>query len=226
MRPNGLLPSSVRPLDNPHRRTRRGRRLLVILGLTGALWVCIAPLAARFLIVRTGPSSGDIIVVLSGSAVYTERLQYAASLYHQARAPAIVLTNDGLAGRWSRQQQRNPRSIERGRDLLVALGIPGDHIVMLPQRVHSTFDEAVAVSEYARAQRLRSVVIVTSAYHARRAIWIFNRVLAADSVSVGIDPVPAGDQSPTPAMWWLSARGWQNVGAEYPKFAYYVTAYR
>ena len=138
----------------------------------------------------------------------------------------FVLTDDGLAGRWSRAQQRNPRSIERGRDMLLGSGVPAEHVVMLPGRVHSTYDEALAVQTYARAQRLHSLLIVTSPYHARRALWVFNRVLAADGVSVGVDPVPPGDQSPPPGMWWLSRSGWQSVAAEYPKFLYYLIAYR
>ena len=110
--------------------------------------------------------------------------------------------------------------------MLLGSGLPAEHVVMLPGRVHSTYDEALAVQAYARAQRLRSLLIVTSPYHARRALWVFNRVLAADSVSVGVDPVPPGDQSPAPGVWWLSRGGWQSVAAEYPKFLYYLIAYR
>ena len=158
--------------------------------------------------------------------MYAERLGHAARLYREGRARTIVLTDDGLRGRWSRAQQRNPRSIERGRDMLLGSGLPAERVVMLPGRVHSTYDEALAVQTYARAQRLHSLLIVTSPYHARRALWVFNRVLATDGLSVGVDPVPPGDQSPSPGTWWLSRSGWQSVAAEYPKFLYYLIAYR
>jgi uncharacterized SAM-binding protein YcdF (DUF218 family) len=200
--------------------------VLAAFALLGALWMLAAPFAARLLIVRSEPSRADAIIVLSGSAVYAERLRHAASLYHQGRARAIVLTDDGLAGRWSRERQRNPRSIERGLDLLLGSDVPADHLVMLPGRVRSTYDEALAAQAYTRAHRLNSLLIVTSPYHARRALWVFNRVLAADGVAVGVDPVPPGDQSPPPAVWWLSRSGWQNVAGEYPKFLYYVITYR
>jgi uncharacterized SAM-binding protein YcdF (DUF218 family) len=200
----------------------------VLLGfaLLGVLWVLAAPIAAWLLIVRTEPSRANAIIVLSGSAVYAERLRHAATLFHQGRAQAILLTNDGLAGRWSRARQRTPRSIERGRDILLGSGVPTEHVVTLPERVRSTYDEALAARAYSRTQHLRSLLIVTSPYHARRALWVFNRVLAADGVSVGVDPVPPGDQSPPLAVWWLSRSGWQNVAVEYPKFLYYVLAYR
>ena len=164
------------------------------------------------------------MVVLSGSAVYEERLRHAARIYHQRRTRMILLTDDGLAGRWSRARQRNLRSIERGRDMLLESGVQGEHIVLLSQRVDGTYDEARAVQAYARARGLRSVLIVTSPYHTRRALWVFRRVLAADAVSVGVDPA-AGEQSPGAWLWWLSGRGWLTVGAEYPKLAYYVVKY-
>ncbi|MEO5741487.1 MAG: YdcF family protein [Vicinamibacterales bacterium] len=194
--------------------------------LLGALWVLGAPVAARLLIVRSEPSRADAVIVLSGSAVYAERIRHASQIYLQGRARAILLTDDGLAGGWSREQQRNPRSIERGRDMLLTFGVPSDDVIMLPVRVHSTYDEALAARTYARAHGHRSLLIVTSPYHSRRALWVFNRVLAADAVSVGMDPVPPGDQSPSPGMWWLSRGGWQSVAAEYPKFLYYAVAYR
>jgi uncharacterized SAM-binding protein YcdF (DUF218 family) len=207
-------------------RKRSVRALLAGFALLGTVWVLAAPFGARLLIVRAEPSRADAIIVLSGSALYAERTRYAASIYHQGRARAIVLTDDGLAGPWSRERQRNPRSIERGRDILLGSGVPPDDVVILPGRVRSTYDEALAAHAYARAQRLRSLLIVTSPYHTRRALWVFNRVLAADGVAVGVDPVPLGDQSPAPGVWWLSRSGWQNVASEYPKFLYYVLVYR
>ena len=198
----------------------------VRLALLGTLWVLLAPLAARLLVVRSEPTRADAIIVLSGSAVYAERLQQGVKLYHQGAARKVIITNDGQIGRWSRARQRNPRSIEQGRDILLGSGLPAEALIVLPERVHSTYDEALAAQAYARANRLRSLLIVTSPYHARRALWVFRRVLAADGVSVGIDPAPPGSQSPTPGVWWLSGRGWQSVGAEYPKFLYYLFAYR
>jgi uncharacterized SAM-binding protein YcdF (DUF218 family) len=205
---------------------RVGLRAIVFFSLLAAVWLLVAAPAARFLIVKGEPLRAQAAVVLSGSSVYEERLRHAASIYHQGRARTIILTDDGLAGRWSRERQRNPRSIERGRDMLFRSGVSADHVVMLPGRIRSTYDEALAVRAYARAQRLHSLLIVTSPYHARRALWVFKRVLDADGVAVGVDPVQPGDQSPAPREWWLSRRGWQSVAGEYPKFIYYLLAYR
>jgi uncharacterized SAM-binding protein YcdF (DUF218 family) len=201
------------------------RRLLWPLLLI-AVWLSVAPLLARFLIVRTGTQGADAIIVLSGSSAYEERLKHAIVGYQQGRAPLVVLTNDGLKGRWSRRRQSNLYSYEHGRDALLEGGVHENRIVLLEQRVSSTYDEAFALREYARSNGLRSVLIVTSPYHSRRALWVFRRVVGAKGVVVEIDPVAPGYQSPNPAWWWLTGRGWQHVGAEYVKLLYYLVRHR
>jgi len=196
-----------------------------VLACASLAWLLSAPIA-NFLIVRSHPHPAQAVVVLSGSSVYAERIRHASELYFQNRAPTILLTNDGVRRGWSRRLQTNPRSIERGKDGLIAAGVPADRIVMLPGRVTSTYDEALAVRAYARNAELRSVLIVTSAYHSRRALWVFTRVLAGEGVSVGVDPAPPGFLSPAPDAWWLTRRGWWAVAAEYPKLAYYLVTYR
>lgn len=200
-------------------------RLLALFSLGLALWLLATPIA-RVLIVRSEPSRADAMIVLSGAPVYAERIRHASRLFLQGHAPLVILTDDGLAGPWSRQQQKNPRSIERGRDMLLAAGVPARQIVLLPEIVTGTYEEAVAARTYARRSGLRTLLVVTSPYHSRRALWTFRRVLEPEGVSVGIDPVPPGDLSPMPSSWWLTARGWNSVGAEYVKWPYYLIMLR
>jgi uncharacterized SAM-binding protein YcdF (DUF218 family) len=68
---------------------------------------------------------------------------------------------------------------------------------------------------------LKSLLVVTSPYHSRRALWVFRRILSGEGVAVGIEPVATGDQSPVPERWWLSRQGWNSVAPEYVKFPYY-----
>lgn len=194
----------------------------------GAIVFCVAALAAaagplaRFLIVRSEPLSGDALVVLAGSPLYNERIEHAIELYKHGRARAIILTNDGVRGGWSRRHQRNVSPMERGSDAILEAGINAASIVLLRQRVRSTYDEAVAVRAALQASAIRRVVIVTSAYHSRRALWIFRRVLENDGVLIGIDPVPPGRLTPPPEAWWRSRRGWHSVALEYMKLPYYL----
>jgi uncharacterized SAM-binding protein YcdF (DUF218 family) len=198
------------------------RRRTLLLAAVFVAWAVLSPGLATILVVREPIEGADAILVLSGSSVYDERLDHAIDLYRGGRAQTIVLTNDGLRGRWSRARQSNLYSIEHGRDKLVAAGIPPERIVLLQPLVRNTYDEAVALRDYIVAHRSTRVLIVTSPYHSRRALWIIRRVVAPANATVGIDSPPPGRQSPAPAIWWLSARGWQTVAAEYVKFAVYA----
>ncbi|MEQ1757824.1 MAG: YdcF family protein [Vicinamibacterales bacterium] len=189
------------------------------------VWCATAPWAARALIAEGGPRSGEAVMVLSGSGLQAERIGRAATVLMEGRARRLILTNDGVRGGWSRQRQARLMMVDRAKDALTASGVALDAIVELPGVVRSTYDEAVALRAYVSTHPMKSVVIVTSGYHSRRALWVFRRVLESTPTTVGIDPVPPGDQSPAPGTWWLTMRGWRQVAAEYPKFAYYYFTY-
>jgi len=202
-----------------------GRRLALRAIVTAA--ACVLALAvlaspiAWFLIVRAEPSRADVVVVLSGSSVYEERIRHGITVLHEGRALSIVLTNDGLRGRWSRRRQAKLTSNERAKDAVLDAGITEQRLITLPQRVNSTYDEAVAVRRFAEKAGITRVLVVTSPYHSRRALWVFRRVLEPAGMEVGIDSPPPGEQSPQPGTWWLSRTGWHSVALEYVKLAYY-----
>jgi uncharacterized SAM-binding protein YcdF (DUF218 family) len=202
-------------------RSWHSRAAIAIVAGLAAAAAAAGPLA-RFLIVRSEPLAGEAIIVLAGSPLYDERIMHAIELLKQGRAQTVVLTNDGVRGGWSRRHQRNLSPIERGRDAFIDAGIAESRLILLTERVRSTYDEAISLREAARARAIRRVVIVTSAYHSRRALWIFRQVLAGEDVQVGIDPVPPGTLSPRPATWWRSRLGWYSVALEYVKLAYYL----
>jgi uncharacterized SAM-binding protein YcdF (DUF218 family) len=136
-------------------------------------------------------------------------------------ASRILLTNDNLRGEWSSSEQRNPFFYERARNNLLVLGVPAEHVEVLPQPVTNTYDEAQALREYALAHQLRSLLVVTSAYHSRRALWTLGQVFADTGIEIGVQSVEIGEQTPPPFTWWLHLRGWQMVVGEYVKNVYY-----
>ncbi|MDQ3087259.1 MAG: YdcF family protein [Acidobacteriota bacterium] len=81
-----------------------------------------------------------------------------------------------------------------------------------------TFTKKVAENSW------KPILIVTSAYHSRRALWTFEKVFATEDVKIGIESAPTGQQTP-PFYWWLTARGWQMVAGEYVKSLYYWVCY-
>ena len=188
-------------------------------------WPLLAWVAARALVVSAEMPHADALAVLSGGSAYRERAERAAQLFKEGRSPTIVLTNDGQRSGWSSAQQRNPFFVEREAEELKKAGVPAERIEVVPQVVSSTYQEAWVLRQYAAVHNLHSVLVVTSAYHSRRALWTLRRIFRGSGIEIGLDTPPTGDETPAPTTWWLSWRGWQNVGGEYLKIVYYRLRY-
>ena len=180
---------------------------------------------ARSLVVRVPVSKADAIVVMSGSATFRERARHAAALFNDGRASRIVLTNDHVMSSWSEQEQRNPFYYERSRDELRLAGVPDDKIAVIMVPITGTYDEVVLLKQYAEANHLSSLLVVTSAYHSRRVLWTFRRVFAGTGELIGIDPAQTGAETPSAGTWWLHRLGWEMVPKEYVKMLFYRLRY-
>jgi len=168
----------------------------------------------------------DAVAVLSGAAAYKERTAYAAELFRAGRAPRIVLTNDNYKGGWSPVEERNPFYYELETAELIRMGVPKERIVVILEPVDGTYEEARVLRRHAESNGLKSMLVVTSAYHSRRAWWTLRKVFSGADLSLGLESVPPGRQTPTPGFWWLQVRGWKEVPPEYLKLAYYWLSIR
>jgi uncharacterized SAM-binding protein YcdF (DUF218 family) len=201
--------------------SRRARLAVLLL----VAWPPAAWAAARWLVVSAELQHADALAVLAGSSTYVERARRAAELFREGRASRVVLTNDGQRGGWSAAEERNPFFVERSADELRRAGVPGESVEVIPQTVSSTYDEAVSLRDYAVAHGLRSVLVVTSGYQSRRALWTLHRVFAGSGIEVGVAPVEPGQQAPPASVWWLHTLGWRLVPGEYAKLVYYRLHY-
>ena len=105
------------------------------------------------------------------------------------------------------------------------LGVPADKIIVLPfpGGVTSTFDEASAVRQYVEAHQTHRIILVTSAFHTRRARWTFEKVLAGLPVSLEMVAVPYAGFDQT--NWWKNETGLITLNNEYIKWFYYLFKY-
>ncbi len=209
--------------QSPPRRTRL--RVFPALILALLLWPFSAWMAARLLIVSAPLERADAIVLLSGSSSLRERAMRVSQLYAEGKAPVIILTNDGHRGSWSNAEQRNPFYHEATIKELVRMGVPRERIEVLMQPVSSTYEEAMLLRGHLHNRPMTAILVVTSAYHSRRALWTFKRVFAGSNVMVGMQSAPAGWQTPSAWTWWLRPRGWQSVPGEYVKLLHYWLRY-
>ena len=189
------------------------------------LWMCLAWWAAERLIVEKSLGRADAMLVLGGSSVYLERTRKAAELYRKGVAPKILLTDDGGRARWSRIERENTPFVELAKRELIAGGVPAENIEILGPPATGTIYEAQNLRKKIQEANLRSVLIVTSAYHTRRALRTFERAVADTGTIIGIESAPTGEQTPPPFVWWLSPLGWNVVAGEYAKSAYYRVYY-
>jgi uncharacterized SAM-binding protein YcdF (DUF218 family) len=108
---------------------------------------------------------------------------------------------------------------------LVALGVERTRIVFLPRRVKNTYDEALAAREYCRQHSIRTLLVVTSPYHTRRALATFASVFQGTGTTVGVYAATA--ESPArPQWWWLTAYDRWYVSYEWAALAWYAVRHQ
>lgn len=105
---------------------------------------------------------------------------------------------------------------------LVALGIAPERVRIVPTRTvdrDRTYNSALELRKWARQQgrELRSINIVTEAFHARRTRMLFQMALGAD-VEVGIIAIPNPDYNPM--RWWKVSEGVREVLSESIAYLY------
>jgi hypothetical protein len=158
----------------------------------------LAATSGRFLVVNQ-PRKSDVMVVLAGET--DRRPVRGLELLDQGYASRMVLdvSADTKIYQWN-QAELARKYVE---------GLPqADSITVCPVYGHSTKDEVQDVARCLQGVSHRSVLLITSDYHTRRALSIFSRV------SPGIYSVAAAfDEREFGVQWWRH-REWAKVNFE------------
>jgi uncharacterized SAM-binding protein YcdF (DUF218 family) len=164
----------------------------------------------------------DVIVVLGGSTaavqpprqepeeIYGSRLLPAARLYKLGKAKHVMVCG-GIPYTDTHGQLRT--MADDMRDILVEEGVPASAI-LLENISRTTREDAFYAGQMLEANEFKSVLLVTSAFHLRRATDLFRRT------GLEIIPVPVGHEvTGTRPMWegffpdshylWLSSVAWK-----------------
>ena len=148
--------------------------------------------AGTALVMASEIDQPDAIVSLASHE--WERLPEAAALAARAPRARVLLSEPIKVNAFNCYDCAN--RVER----LVHAGVAKERIDFLPRKVYRTLDEAQAFREWAQAHGVRSVVVVTSPYHTRRALGSFRHILLGTGIAVGVRPSPASPAEP--ARWW------------------------
>ena len=93
-----------------------------------------------------------------------DRLVHAVALYKAGKAPVILVTGGSAQGDRSEAQVM--------RDILEVMGVPRG-VILMEERSRNTHDNAVYSTELLQQRELRRILLVTSAFHMRRALALF-----------------------------------------------------
>jgi uncharacterized SAM-binding protein YcdF (DUF218 family) len=198
--------------------------VLAVAGLT--LWAVRTPLLivlGRWLIVDDGKAaSADVILVLNGGP--ETRPFHAAERYAADAAPRVLIVQ--AEPQPAAELGLIPDETHINVAIMKAEGVPRDAITVLPggeEGATSTFDEAIALRAYVETEPVERVLLVTSAFHTRRARWIVRRLLKGTGVTVDVSAAPHWDFDAT--NWWQHERGLLYFFTEVVKLAFYHLHY-
>lgn len=196
-------------------RLRRPRPLTLALASAAAALAFVAFLLIVPWLERgpDPPAPADVIVVLGGD--HPARVLTAADLYSQGLAPRLWLTGDVPP------PGKRVSVAEAARYVAFTRGIPYEHQLLLPST--STWEDAEQIRAAAEREQVRSLLVVTSWYHSRRALCVINHQL--DGAAIHVSYAPATRLLPTSANWWKRPLGWWRNTREVMAFAYYGVRY-
>lgn len=172
----------------------RNKRLLwglvLLIGLTFIFHPAILNWAGSRLIVQDPLEKADVILVLAGDD-NGERVDEAVKLYKQGYAKKLLMSGGRLAWRLTYAQWMRKQA--------VAEGVPQSAII-LQDKSRSTVDDANFSLPIVKQHNFKSVLLVTSPSHSRRAKRVFHKVFKPEGIKIIIYPVQVSEFNPD--RWW------------------------
>ncbi len=176
--------------------------LLIIISFK--IWL---PLAATFLLAKDNVGKADCIVPLRGDLYY--RFKKAIELYEDGYADSIVISVlpelEKVESDYCAVKMRiyGVNKLSRRDFTLKAFKYFGKDpkgIYFTDQAITSTYEEALATRDLMLDKGFKSLILVTSGYHTRRALMIFRAVFRGSGIK--IYNCSAGRELLNPRTWW------------------------
>ena len=178
----------------------------------------------RYLILENPPEKSDLIVCLAGSNI--ERGLAAADAYRQGLAPKIFVAREEVPDGYELLMEKGikyPETIDLMRSLLKDLGVPKSAIIRNDTQVGSTIAEARIVKIIVEQKGYKSLIIITSPYHSRRAWLTYRKVF--EGTGVRILALPSKYSLFRSEDWWKHRRNVKKAIVEYQKLIFYTLRY-
>jgi uncharacterized SAM-binding protein YcdF (DUF218 family) len=206
-------------------RTVRSR-IYILTGIVVILILSVAGCrnAGTWLVKEDVPSQADVMVLLMGNI--SDRVLQVGDLYrdHVSTKVWIVESYISEADRELEERcGRQPTNTEMARLRLIRLGVPADSIVILPGNASSTREEAETVRDHLRTEPgIRSVLLVSTALHMRRASKIFRAAFHPLEQPREVYCSPSAYSHFNAEEWWKHRNDIEGVVYEYLKLVNYA----
>jgi uncharacterized SAM-binding protein YcdF (DUF218 family) len=229
--PEGTGQTEDRPIEPEGKKFKRPSIFKWVLFLVFIAYVLIsyyhAPILTRlgrYLVVEHPITKADLIVCLMGKPV--ERGLAAADVYKKGLASYIFVGREKLPDGSSVLVKKGVHYPEE-RDLLImmlkGLGVPGSACITGDSFIEGTIGEAKVAREIARKRGFRSLIIVTSPTHARRAWLTYRKVFEKDGTKIML--MPSHYSNFKAEDWWKTPEYVKEMVIEYQKLLYYTVKY-
>jgi uncharacterized SAM-binding protein YcdF (DUF218 family) len=171
----------------------RVKRFLLgfVLGVGSVLSVLVG--IGHYLDVIDPLAHADAIVAISGDT--GARADTAVALWKQGFAPLLIFSGGS-------EDPQSVASAELMKRAAVGAGVPADAILVEPASA-TTEENAARVADLMTARHIRTVILVTSPYHQRRASMLFEREFERRG-GLSFSNHPADDPAWDPNVWWTS----------------------
>lgn len=178
--------------------------VLVVGGLFGLLFVGLP----YYLAPQDKLMQADAIVAVSGGET-TSRTLGAVKLYDQGYAPTIIFS--GAA--------QDPTSVSNAaamKSIAVKAGVPASDILIEEDSV-DTYENAQNTARIIKDNNIKSIILVTSPYHQRRASIEFKRALGKD---ITIIDHSTSDENWRRSAWWKNNYSLNLTLSEFQKIVF------
>ncbi|MDQ5943942.1 MAG: hypothetical protein QG658_8 [Patescibacteria group bacterium] len=191
------------------RRSRTRKFIGFLVGLFFLLGLFAAAVfgSAIYLSPQDSTSPADAIVVVSGGQTQT-RAKHGIELYKKDLAPKIVFSGAAL--------DDGPSNAREMAALARRSGVPEEAIV-IDEDAKTTYENAVNTKRILEESKAKSLILVTSPYHQRRAFITFTKILG-DGFS--IENSSSYDNAWSKSAWWATPFGVWITGSELAKVGY------
>jgi len=182
--------------------------LLLLVALVGVrlVWTPFLILCGSYLVEDDGPRKAGAVVVLGGDA-FGERILKGAQLAAAGYAPVVLVSGPPrLVGYDSSDEVQYAEQHGYPASLFREVHLP-------QQNADSTRAEARFIGGYLASQGIKSILLVTSNYHTKRAAKLWR----LQNPTFGVTVVAAPDHFFAPDRWWKTRTGQKTFVFEWMK---------